>query len=54
MGQEILNHLTNAHNSAKQEAIQAISNDQEVEQRTLDTIKSIYALIQAVKGAYGL
>ena len=54
MGAEILQHLTNAHNAAKQEAINAISNDAEVEQRTLDTIKSLYALIQAVKQAYGL
>ena len=52
--QEVLNFLVQAHQQAKNEAISAIQNDQDIEQRYLDAIKGIYALIQALKQAFGL
>lgn len=51
--QDVLNTLLNAHAQAKNVAINGIQNDEDIQQH-LDTIKSIYACIQAVKAAYGL
>jgi hypothetical protein len=52
--QEVLNSLLTAHQQTKDVAIAALQSDQPLEQHVIDTIKSIYALIQAVKAATGL
>ena len=52
--QDVLNSLLQAHQQAKNLAIAALQDDQELEQTILDTIKSIYACIQAVRAASGL
>jgi hypothetical protein len=51
---DVLQSLENAHQQAKNVAIAALQNDQDIEQKDLDAIKSIYACIQAIKQAYGL
>lgn len=51
---DVLNSLLTAHSQAKQVAINALQNDQEIEQHVIDTIKTLYSLIQAVKAATGL
>jgi hypothetical protein len=51
--EDVLNTLTQAHQQAKNVAITQLQNDQDVEQHVLDTIKALYALIQAVKQATG-
>lgn len=52
--EEFLNTLITAHQQAKNVAINALQNDQEIEQHVLDAIKAVYALIQAVKAATGI
>ena len=52
--QDVLNSLATAHQQLKDLAIQSLQNDTEIDQRILDAIKSVYALIQAVKQAWGL
>lgn len=51
--EEIIQHLENAHNAAKNLAVDAIQNDREIEQYVLDTIKAIGAVKAAVKQAAG-
>jgi hypothetical protein len=46
---DVLNTLQLAHQQLKDLAIASLQNDQEIEQTVLDTIKALYALIQAVK-----
>jgi hypothetical protein len=52
--EDFLNTLHTAHQQAKNVAIAALQNDQEIEQHVLDSIKAVYALIQAVKAATGI
>lgn len=52
--QDVLNSLLTAHQQAKDVAIASLQSDQGLEQHVLDTIKALYALIQAVKAATGL
>lgn len=52
--QDVLNSLLTAHQQAKDVALAQLQNDQELEQSVLDTIKALYALIQAVKASTGL
>lgn len=52
--QDFLNTLLTAHQQIKDVAIQAVQNDQELEPHVLESIKTLYTLIQTVKQATGL
>lgn len=47
--QEVIDKISEAHQMLKDQAVQALQNDQEIAQEVMDAIKSIFALIQALK-----
>lgn len=52
--EEVITHLTNAYQAAKDIAHAAIDANQPIEQHVLDTIKAVWATLEAVKAATGL
>lgn len=45
----VIQKIAEAHQLLKDQVIQAVQNDQAIEQYLLDAIRSVYALLQALR-----